>query len=485
MKFELFIRELYNKLNNPELCIEFAYENIGLIITSFKRFLSNDKTTHLPLIDKYDMDEAKNLFNKSLNNTNDKLSDTLSVPLYFHILLHLLARYNSMELKEEDEVKIAKSKITYQVIVADTKIKEKLFTLFIPMFALEAHLRDIEGSKRTQQTFVGIDYEFKQRKIALMQINFERIPSKTKETFSFIWLVNPDTFDNISKDILIRYLMRNKKIFKILHGSDSLDTPYMYDELFMGDYDTIRDFASRHIDTRFLCEYYKITNNEEKKCAIYDALLFFNTINEKKYKFLNETHDEMGPVQYISWEIDKLSSFHLKYALYDVLYLKHFLFDIYIMSKKNSPEYFEGYHMIPRLVQFIMLERKEVTKLFPVIKTFADKMNNFFYIDQKNQKRKLIDVYTWIEESLFITDYHIKINHLTQITYIRKYIINLIKFIAYNLIAKNYTIYEKNDTIFNNDIDLEWFFTELDKNNYSHLIPFFRKVASEISKYVL
>ena len=151
--------------------------------------------------------------------------------------------------------------------------------------------------------------------------------------------------------------MRNKCSFKILHGCDSLDLPYMYDILFKGDKDTIFDFTSRIIDTRFLCEYYRASIEDEKKCSIYDALLYFETINMQKFEYLNNTHDYMGPVQDISWNIHKMSSHHVKYALYDVLFLKHFLSNIYSLANKNTPHIYKSYYL------FIQVRYSQAWKL--------------------------------------------------------------------------------------------------------------------------
>ena len=73
-------------------------------------------------------------------------------------------------------------------------------------------------SNNKDRSYVGIDYEFRNREIALMQINFE-----SKET-RYICIVNPGKFDELQMKYLIE-LMINMKIVKIFHGADSLDIP--------------------------------------------------------------------------------------------------------------------------------------------------------------------------------------------------------------------------------------------------------------------
>ena len=106
----------------------------------------------------------------------------------------------------------------------------------------------------------------------------------------------------------------NKFIKKILHGSDSLDIPYMYNQLLDKDPEKIISFTKTMIDTRFLCEYYKLTKSDpsNNKCSIYDeesdrsAIYYFNVISEKQQEKLSDVLKSMPPPHDIVWNIHKM-----------------------------------------------------------------------------------------------------------------------------------------------------------------------------------
>ncbi len=264
--------------------------------------------------------------------------DRKIVSLIRLVILHLIEQYYKLKLKEGTEIKHPKSKITYVVTIADDEIKRKLFTLYLLVYYLEAEIRKNMENKPSNEmnikAHVGIDYEFNNRIIALMQINFETVADSNINTNSYIWLLNPSEFDEPSTKILIKYLMTNTTIYKILQGPESLDIPYMYNIMFEGDKETILKFTSKIFDTRFLCEYFRYSVGADKKCSIYYALEYFNTISKEKYDGLELSHDRMGPVQDVSPNIHKMSSFHILYALYDVLFLQHYLVDIFKVKRK-------------------------------------------------------------------------------------------------------------------------------------------------------
>ena len=83
-------------------------------------------------------------------------------------------------------------------------------------------------SNNKDRSYIGIDYEFRNREIALMQINFE------SEETRYICIVNPGKFDELQMKYLIE-LMINMKIEKIFHGADSLDIPYTLHEMLKDD----------------------------------------------------------------------------------------------------------------------------------------------------------------------------------------------------------------------------------------------------------
>ena len=169
------------------------------------------------------------------------------------IVLKLVNLMKSDTYYEKNEINLKTSDIKYEIIISNEEIEVKLFILYLLMFHIESTTRskifdmDINDNK----TFVGIDYEFNNRIIALMQLNFERLSSDSKETTSHIFIVNPGDFNQLNKEYLIKFLMTNQSIYKILHGCDSLDLPFMYDILFENNKDYIYDFTKNVYDTRF------------------------------------------------------------------------------------------------------------------------------------------------------------------------------------------------------------------------------------------
>ena len=63
---------------------------------------------------------------------------------------------------------------------------------------------------------------------------------------------------------------------KILHGSESLDIPYIFDKVLLNNKHDILLFLRTIIDTRFLCF--------DKKCSLYELLYSTKTINDKQYQ---------------------------------------------------------------------------------------------------------------------------------------------------------------------------------------------------------
>ena len=116
-------------------------------------------------------------------------------------------------------------------------------------------------------------------------------------------------------------ILSNKKILKILHGAESLDIPYIVQDLFNYDTIPIIDFFLSMIDTRYLCEYLNLILNKSKICSIYDMLLNFNIINENIKNKLDENEKKMGPIYNIFIDINNLSDELITYSIYDVVYL--------------------------------------------------------------------------------------------------------------------------------------------------------------------
>ena len=89
-----------------------------------------------------------------------------------------------------------------------------------------------EQNKNIKEKFyLGMDFEFNrvrktQRDIALFQINLERDSSKEGVIFVFY----PPELNKQETNILIQ-LITNETMIKIIHGGESLDIPYLFDQV--------------------------------------------------------------------------------------------------------------------------------------------------------------------------------------------------------------------------------------------------------------
>lgn len=469
--------KLYISKNNDNLINE-LYNNINIIIETSHKLLKN-----IPFKDS----KKYNLFysiKKSLDFTNRKniFSDENLLQIYQYLILNLLHINSEINLESNKEINDIDSNISYRILICDNDKKKKLFLLYVVLYYFESNICSLRYNNDdiNNSMFVGIDYEFNNRKIALMQINYERLCSPSLETSSHIFIINPGEFDTKESDILITYLMRCKLLYKILHGCDSLDLPYMYDILFDSNIQIIKDFTSTVYDTRFFCEYYKNTVDEDKKCSIYDALKFFDVIDKNKFEELNNTHDYMGPVQDINWSIYKMSSHHKKYALYDVLFLKHFLFKIYKKAYTITPKYYKSYLIIPALTRLIFMEKKEVTNIIKKSKSDIDIIHNYL-IKYNNQNFTLIKIYNDIIQDIFIDDWGLKLDNILLINYFRSGLIIIIKKIVYYIIIKKMTVYINKQKTMNNNLNIDELFDTInDTKEYMRLHGFLKSLYNKI-----
>src|SRR5690606_30561562 len=100
--------------------------------------------------------------------------------------------------------------------------KIKLMILYMLFYHYDAR------STENKKLYSGVDFEFNERRIALCQIAF--FPRRINK---FIWIFDPNSLDTQKTEYLIKYLFTSDWIYKIVHGSDSLDIPYLFQEMFM------------------------------------------------------------------------------------------------------------------------------------------------------------------------------------------------------------------------------------------------------------
>lgn len=353
-------------------------------------------------------------------------------------------------------------------IRVDTEHKIRLMLLYMIFYHYDAR------GTQTKRLYSGVDFEFNDRKIALCQVGF--YPHRRNK---FIWVFDPNSLTNEYAGHLIKYLFTSQFIFKIVHGSDSLDIPYLFQELFVNNHDLIYSFVTNVIDTRFLCEYHKNTLNDGKKCSLYDALLYFGTIDQAQYSNLEKINKAMGKIWLMTWNVYKMNLPSLQYALYDVFYLRDFYFDMLEKAWDETPDLYNSYEYIPLITRFIFLEKWNVSDLLARIKPQVDTINNYIVWEripeqspeqspeqrpeqspERGQDRSdnvtMNVVFQSVIKDMVIQGPKLKlrVNDLLDINYFRTPLMLLFKMIVYSIITDNYEVYKNKDEAFTGKLDL-------------------------------
>ena len=392
------------------------------------------------------MDLINSLYNSISNNLNNiDLS-------YLDQVVNLLIKLSNH--KEEE----------YYIIKVDDHPKIQLLILY----SIYYHF----FSSNFKRYYVGLDFEFNEHKIALCQAGFYHpLINKTK----FIFIFNPDDLSSDETELIIKYLFTSKHIYKLVHGSDSLDIPYIFQDLFMNNYEYIFDFVKRVIDIRFMCEYNKIISKDnDKKCSLYDALLHYNIIDQKKHDYLVDTNKSLLVITGVNWNVHDMSDNHLIYALYDVLYL----YKLFRKINKNNSRY------VLLLTRFIYLEKWHVSNMLIDVKKQIDPMNNYIIKSTRDENLTLINIFNLIlanPENIIIEikDEKININDLLGINYFKTPLILLFKLIIYSILSENYVIYKNKQNVFDNKLDLKHIF---DTFKLIHL-PALRRIVKSFYKF--
>ena len=308
-----------------------------------------------------------------------------------------------------------------------------------------------------EKHYIGIDFEFNKisktnRDVALMQINLEN-----NSNTGYIFLLCPEKL-KFSYELLIK-LITQPNMIKILHGCESLDIQYVFNQLLIT-LDNINNFCSNFYDTKFLCEYkneiklYKLKNIN--KCSIYDVLLDDKIISQEQSDKLNKIDEDMGPIYLIHIDVYNLTEILIDYSLYDVLYLPELL-------KKNLKELNNEHLIISELLKIIFLYKRNIDHTFLKLELTINSINNNFIFESKKHIN-LNDI--WIDYYDYMTDIKY-ISILKNINYFKSFFKIISKYILYYNIYNVCPIYKSS----NNKINIDNFnyFPWLKK--YKHIYP--------------
>lgn len=286
--------------------------------------------------------------------------------------------------------------------------------------------------KKNKKLIIGIDFEFNninnKREIALCQMNIE--DDNNGNIFIFYPL---DLKNNQMK--IFKKLLTTKNFLKILHGGESLDIPYLFNNILLKKEDRI-NFCNNFIDTRYLCEYYFLENNiVDFKCKINSILLKLEVINKKIYNYLLDVEDKMGPIYNIIIDVNKLNELILIYTVTDVLYLPQ----LYLIFNKNN-----NLDLVKYITSYSLIEKDIIKKNNEILNTF-----NNYYIKSINYKLSLSWLFYQIKYMIEDDNYKI----LTNINFFKKFFDYFVKYYVFEQLINNYEIWKnKNEKVIEMDI---------------------------------
>jgi len=320
-------------------------------------------------------------------------------------------------------------------------------------YMADTFVKFIENQNKNinKQHIIGIDFEFNkvrkgERDVALMQINMEN-----DLDVAYIFILYPPELNKRTHDLLIK-LITHKQIFKILHGAESLDIPYLFGQLLI-DKNLIDGFCSNFYDTRFLCDYYHIEKNIQGRCSIYYLLLEQQIITKEKFDELEKIEEKTGPIYLITIDIHKLGFHVLRYSLYDVIYLPELIRKFLQMSWPYT-------NLVPEITCMINKYKRDSTNKFNEFDKIINSMNLYF-IYEGNNRISLNEI--WEIYNVTIKEkYLVKVQ---QIPYFKKFIEMIMKFVIYQNLNKYLEIWvNKKDLLKNINWKQLWNEIELYKN---------------------
>ena len=418
-----------------------------------------------------------------LTEKDDIIKISLIITELHHIVYDLFrARGNHhSSMLGKEEMNMSNNDTIYYSHFSFKNEQNIFFHAFILQYALE--------SLFNKHFYIGIDYEYTFRKIQLAQLNFEHCVST-----SVVMIVSPPELAKTMTNNLVELIMCNKRIIKILHGADSLDIPYIYGELLENDPDKIISFTNTMVDTRFLCEYYKLNKfgSIDHVCKLYDedknksAIYYFGVVNDEKQQQLQEMVAYLPPANDRTWYINKLSKTQILYSQYDVIFLKYFYYRIIYLAttdvntdeeKKAVIQLYK--HVLFELSQFTLLDNRGITSLKTKCKEETDPLNNYM-IRRPNKVWKLIDIYKLVQNGLKTSNPRADIDKIMKVPQYKKSIDILLKKIIYTILSKKYHILKDKTSSLNDRLDNQYVFDFLKTLNYHYLHDIFLELEQTL-----
>lgn len=329
------------------------------------------------------------------------------------------------------------SKKTYNILKIDTKNKEKFMVDIINDFI------------KSQNKYIGIDFEFNKvsksdRDVALMQINLE-----DDSNIGYIFILYPPKLDKNNLNVLIK-LLTHRKIIKIFHGAESLDIPYLFNQLLITK-ENVDNFSVNFYDTKYLCDYYFLENETKGKCGIYDLLVDNKIITKQKLDELNKLGEEIGPLYLINININNLSNQLgkklFKYSLYDVIYLPELI-------KKIIKQGYIYSNIIPEISSIINKYKRGYENGINNLDEIINEYNNYYILEKKN---KIILKDIWEIYFYYLADTHKYLDKLRDINYFKAFIIIITKLVIYSNLVDKFNISKNKEIKITNNIFTKYY----------------------------
>ena len=337
----------------------------------------------------------------------------------------------------------------YEIYKIDNIKKEKkMITIFKKFIKNQKNNID-------EQHFIGIDFEFNKvsknnRDVALMQINIEN-----NSTIGYIFLLYPPDLEYNTHKKLIK-ILTTPTFIKILHGSESLDIPYLFNQLLIKK-KLVNKFCINFYDTKFICDYINLSQSidKPKSCSIYDFLVDNKIITKEQNDMLDKNEELMGPIYLININVYELNDSLFNYTLYDVLYLPQ-LIKKFINLKDNNIT------IILELTALVNKYKRNIENDFNNLESLINTINNYFiyYNNKKYTLQSILNIFLIDKISNLYFDIFKKIN------YFKNFFKIITKYIIYYNIFLQFKIYKNNNNIFITN-DFDQYFTWL--KSYLHL----------------
>jgi hypothetical protein len=491
VEFQLFYQKILDVYNLGISAKEkwtkiatYMHDNNPLIVKIFSIIKKEDDRKQISL----DYQITPEQLRKQIEEESDALIKSSFIILALHhIIYDMMSTEGNYDFVSDgqEQMHILKSinkKITYYISVSVKNEQNIYFHGFILLYALE--------SLFNKRFYLCVDFEYTNKKIQLAQLNFEHDISDK----SMILIVSPNELEQNMTDNFINLIICNKYIKKILHGSDSLDIPYMYKYMLEDDSDKIIKFTRSLIDTRFLCEYYKLTRDQvsDNRCSIYDedpsrsAVYFFNVVSEEQQKNLTELLQSMPAPHDIQWNIHKMPQSQIIYAACDVIFLKYFYYRIIHMATEDEESDLGKKaiitlykHVLNEITRFVYLERNNITSLMAKCKEEVDVINNYF-IKRPNGILKMIDIFNKVSVDLNTTDPKVNINKLIKVNHFKVPVMTIIKRIIYGFVSQKCRIQKDKSTIWTDKLSNQFIFDFLEEMEYFYLLKMFKDLSKTL-----